>query len=286
MVVPITLSLEFTMAMNAINETDFNAFLDSIRTTYGYDFTEYAESSLKRRIAYFMEMRKIGEVESLARLILRDEHLFEEFVQEMSITVTEMFRDPSFYKTIREKLIERLATYPVIKIWIAGCATGQEVYSLAILLKEHQLLDRAIIYATDINQKSLRIAKEGVYPIENMKAYTENYLKAGGMQSFSEYYLAKYQSVMFDKDLRQNVVFAPHNLVTDRAFNEFQFIICRNVLMYFNQNLQRKVIDIFYESLSPFCFLGLGDKESLLFSDKKPYFEEVDKKEKIYKKVL
>lgn len=274
------------MAMNAINATDFLALLDSIRTTYGYDFTEYAESSLKRRIAYFMEMRKIEEVQQLARLILRDERLFEEFVQEMSITVTEMFRDPAFYKTIREKLVERLTTYPIVKIWIAGCATGQEVYSLAILLKEHHLLDRTIIYATDINQKSLRIAKEGVYPLENMKAYTDNYLKSGGTNSFSEYYLAKYQSVMFDKELRKNVVFSPHNLVTDKAFNEFQFIICRNVLMYFNQNLQRKVVNLFYDSLSSFCFLGLGDKESLLFSDKKNHFEEVDKKQKIYRKVL
>jgi chemotaxis protein methyltransferase CheR len=274
------------MAMNAINATDFLALLDSIRTTYGYDFTEYAESSLKRRIAYFMEMRKIENVQQLARLILRDERLFEEFVQEMSITVTEMFRDPAFYKTIREKLLERLATYPVVKIWIAGCATGQEVYSLAILLKEHHLLDRTIIYATDINQKSLRIAKEGVYPLENMKAYTDNYLKSGGTNSFSEYYLAKYQSVMFDKELRKNVVFSPHNLVTDKTFNEFQFIICRNVLMYFNQNLQRKVVNLFHESLSSFCFLGLGDKESLLFSDKRNHFEEVDRKQKIYRKVL
>jgi chemotaxis protein methyltransferase CheR len=218
-------------------------------------------------------------------MLLKDESVFVEFVQDLSITVTEMFRDPPFYKSLREKVIKRLATYPVIKVWIAGCATGEEVYSVAILLKEEGLLDRSIIYATDINQKSLYIAKEGIYSLETMKTYSENYLKAGGRELFSTYYRAKYNSVLFEKSLKENVVFSPHNLAADKSFNEFQLIICRNVLMYFNRNLQNRVLALFHDSLCHFGFLGLGDKESLLFSEKKDCFEETDKKEKIYMKV-
>jgi chemotaxis protein methyltransferase CheR len=195
-----------------------------------------------------------------------------------------MFRDPSFYKSLRDKVMKRLATYPSIKIWIAGCATGEEVYSVAILLSEYDLLQRSIIYATDINQKSLRIAKEGIYSLANMKSHTENYIKAGGKKSFSEYYKAKYDSALFSKSLRRNVVFSSHNLTVDRSFNEFQLIICRNVLIYFNQKLQDKVINLFYESLCSLGFLGLGSKESLLFTSCRKNFEEVVKKEKIYMK--
>jgi chemotaxis protein methyltransferase CheR len=195
-----------------------------------------------------------------------------------------MFRDPAFYKSLRNNVLKRLATYPFIKIWMAGCATGEEVYSMAILFKEAGLLNRVLIYATDINQKSLQVAKEGVYPLENMKQYTSNYQKAGGKKSFSEYYMAKYDSVLFDKSLKQNIVFAAHNLAIDKSFNEFQLIICRNVLIYFNQKLQNNVINLFYESLCPFGFLGLGNKESLLFSDKKKQFEDIDRYEKIFMK--
>lgn len=263
---------------------DFKELLESIRFVYGYDFTEYAEASVRRRVDHFMNMRKIATLETLGKMILRDEKLFEEFIQEVSVTVTEMFRDPFFYKSLRENVMKRLATYPFIKVWIAGCATGEEVYSLAILLCEEGLLNRSVIYATDINQKSLQIAKDGVYPVEHMKSYTANYQKAGGVKSFSEYYKSKYNSVMFNKSLKQNVVFAAHNLVADKSFNEFQLIICRNVLIYFNQQLQNKVIHLFYESLCPFGFLGLGNKESLLFSEDRKHFEEIDRKEKIFMK--
>ena len=266
------------------DNNEYTGLLESLRLVYGYDFTEYSQSSIQRRIVRFMTNKRIDSVEILGKILLRDEILFEEFIQELSVTVTEMFRDPLFYKRIRRKITERLATYPIIKIWIAGCATGQEVYSMTILLREEGLSDRSIIYATDINQKSLHIAREGVYGINNMKAYTDNYLKAGGLASFSDYYKAKYNAVLFDPVLRENVVFSPHNLVTDESFNEFQLIMCRNVIMYFNQNLQNRVISLFYDSLCPFGYLALGDKESLFCSDKKEQFEEVDRKEKIYRK--
>jgi chemotaxis protein methyltransferase CheR len=267
--------------MNFENK-ELKDLLESIRYVYGYDFTDYAEASVRRRILHFMAYKKIEALDEFGKMIVRDEKLFEEFIQVVSVTVTEMFRDPSFYKSLRENVMKRLATYPFIKIWVAGCATGEEVYSIAILLKEEGILNRSVIYATDINQKSLQIAKEGVYAVENMKSHTANYQKAGGIESFSDYYKAKYNSVMFDKSLKQNIVFSPHNLAVDKSFNEFQFIICRNVLIYFNQQLQNKVINLFYESLCTFGFLGLGSKESLLFSEKRKKFEETDRKEKIF----
>jgi chemotaxis protein methyltransferase CheR len=264
------------------NNKEFTELLESIRFVYGYDFTDYAEASVRRRTVQFMNKRKITELDKLGKMLLQDEKMFEEFVQEMSVTVTEMFRDPAFYKSLRNNVLKRLATYPFIKVWIAGCATGEEIYSIAILLQEEDLLKRSVIYATDINQKSIQIAKDGVYAVENMKSYAVNYQKAGGTKLFSEYYKTKYDLVMFDKSLKQNIVFAPHNLAVDRSFNEFQLIICRNVLIYFNQKLQNKVFNLFFESLCPFGFLGLGNKESLLFSEKRKQFDEVDRKEKIY----
>lgn len=269
----------------AIEQEEYTVLLNSIRSFYGYDFTDYAEASLKRRITLFMNNKRISTVVELERLLLNNEILFEEFLQELSVTVTEMFRDPFFYKTLREVVMPRLATYPFIKIWVAGCATGQEVYSLSILLKEEGLFDRSVIYATDINQKSLHIAREGVYGVENMKLYTNNYQQAGGKRAFSEYYQSKYDAVMFDRSLRENVVFSAHNLAIDQSFNEFQLVLCRNVIMYFNQNLQNKVIDLLYGSLCTFGFIGFGDKESLLFYEKKDFFEETDRKAKIFRKV-
>lgn len=267
-----------------IDDKKYKELLEAIRFLYGYDFTDYAEPSVKRRIVHFMDNRKIASIDDLGKILLKDETVFEEFVQNLSVTVTEMFRDPSFYIKLREVVTTHLATYPIIKIWIAGCATGQEVYSIAILLREEGLLERAIIYATDINQKSLQTAKNGIYALEEMKNYTHNYLKAGGKAAFSQYYIAKHNSVLFDRSLIQSSVFAAHNLATDQSFNEFQLIICRNVIMYFNQRLQDRVISLFYESLSPFGFLGLGDKESILFSEKKSSFEEISRKEKMYRR--
>jgi chemotaxis protein methyltransferase CheR len=263
---------------------EYQKLLESIRFIYGYDFTEYAASSVQRRIALFMQNRKIDTVEDLGKVLFKQEHVFAEFVQELSVTVTEMFRNPSFYRSLREKVVKRLATYPVIKIWIAGCATGEEVYSIAILLQEEGLLQRSIIYATDINQRSLQVAKQGSYPVDVMKLYEKNYREAGGTADFGRYYTLRHNTAILDRTLQQNVVFSPHNLAADQSFNEFQLIICRNVLMYFNQNLQDKVTTLFYDSLCYLGMLGLGDKESLLFSRKKDCFEEFDRKEKIFMK--
>jgi chemotaxis protein methyltransferase CheR len=268
-----------------IDNKEYSELLESIHVQYGYDFTDYAESSIKRRIVHFMDNKGVPTFDKLENLLLRDESVFEEFVQGLSITVTEMFRDPSFYRSVRERVLKRLATYPVLKIWLAGCATGEEAYSIAILLKEEGLLDRSIIYATDINQKSLQVAKKGVYPLEALKTYATNYFNSGGKNTFSDYYTEKYSFALLDKSLSQNILFSPHNLAADKSFNEFQLVICRNVLLYFNRRLQDKAVSLFYDSLCPFGFLGLGDKESLLFSSVKERFEEIDKKEKIYMKV-
>lgn len=266
----------------SLKSTEVKMLLEAIRATYGYDFTEYAEASVKRRISRFMAVHKVTGLENLEKMLLQDEKLFETFIQQVSVTVTEMFRDPLFFNSLRENVLKRLATYPFIKIWIAGCATGEEAYSIAIILQEEGILNRSVIYATDINQQSLQIAKEGIYSLEKMKNYTINYQKSGGKTSFSRYYKAKYNSVLFDKSLKQNLVFASHNLAVDRSFSEFQLVICRNVLIYFNQQLQDKVVNLFYESLCSFGMLGLGSKESLLSSDKRGCFDAIDPREKIF----
>ena len=271
--------------VDSIETDELTALLAAIREAYGYDFTEYAEASIKRRSLYFMNCRQIKSVKELSQILLHDELIFEEFVRNISVTVTEMFRDPAFYASLKNKVIKRLATYPFIKVWVAGCATGEEVYSIAILLKEEGLLARSLIYATDINQHSLHLAKTGIFPMDLMKGYTTNYLKAGGQKDFSEYYVAQYNAALFDRSLRNNIVFAPHNLASDQSFNEFQLILCRNVLIYFNQQLQNKVMNLFYDSLCNFGILGLGNKESLMFTDKRSRFDAIDSKEKIYLKM-
>lgn len=265
-----------------VGVVELETFLKSIRVRYGYDFTEYAQASVARRVEHYIKTNRLGTIAELEKLLLGNEIIFAHFVQEFTVNVTEMFRDASFYKSVREKVMKRLATYPFIKVWIAGCSTGEEVYSIAILLKEAGLLDRSVIYATDINQKVLHAAKEGVFHLDLMKKYTINYQKAGGTAAFSDYYKAKYDSAIMDKSLRQNLVFSHHSLAVDTSFNEFQLILCRNVLIYFNQNLQSKAISLFHESLCPFGILALGSKESLLFSDKQKHFQDIDRKEKIF----
>jgi chemotaxis protein methyltransferase CheR len=216
--------------------------------------------------------------------IQNNDIFFEQFLEEVTVNVTEMFRDPEFYKTLREKVLPHLSTFPFIRIWHAGCSTGEEVYSLAIILKEEGLLNRSLLYATDINQGVLEVAKLGKFPISQIQQYTDNYFKAGGIGELSEYYTANYDSVMFNKQLNKRMVFSVHNLVADQSFNEFNLILCRNVMIYFNSKLQNKVVKLFTDSLSPFGFLSLGNKELINFTDSFKYFTQVDQKMKIWKK--
>jgi len=267
------------------DDEEVKELLESIRLNYGYDFTEYAAASVKRRIRHFMTANGYSSVGVLGKTLLRQDALFEQFVQDLTVNVTEMFRDPSFFKSLKDNILQRLATYPFIKVWIAGASTGEEVYSVAIFLKEQGLLERSLIYATDINQKSLQMAREGVYHLGKMKSYTANYLKAGGQRSFSDYYRAQYDGALMDASLKKNIIFSVHNLAVDRSFNEFQLISCRNVLIYFNRQLQRRVIDLFHESLCQFGFLALGTKESLFSADSRTSFAEVDRQEKIFMKI-
>ena len=224
---------------------------------------------------------------SIAEMIpklLHDSSFFELLLFDFSITVTEMFRDPSFYLSVRKKVIPYMKTYPFTKIWHAGCATGEEVYSMAILLKEETSLDKATIYATDFNDSALSKSKSGIYPINNVQKYTANYQEAGGAGSFSEYYHSQYDSIILDQSLKKRLTFANHNLVTDGVFGEMNLILCRNVLIYFNRDLQNRVLKLFYDSLIDGGFLCLGNRESAQFSEVSKDFELIDAKEKIYKK--
>ncbi len=268
-----------------LDEQMYMSMLETIRHQYGYDFSGYASSSLQRSILRFMASNRLPDLKSLTERLVSDEILFELFVQSMSVTVTELFRDPLFFASLRAKVLNRLATYPIIKIWIAGCATGQEVFSVAILLREAGLLERSIIYATDINQQSLHMASQGIYPAHEILKYESNYTNSGGKRQLSEYFSMSHDSILFDKSLIEKVIFSPHNLATDQSFNEFQLILCRNVIMYFDRSLQDKVISLFSESLCPYGFIGLGDKESFHFSEFRFDFEEVDGKQKIYRKI-
>jgi len=263
---------------------EFEQLLHMLHHVYGYDFSGYSKSSLLRRIHKFMDEKQLADGSRLIKLLAGDVAVFNGFLETITVNVTEMFRDPVFYKSLREKVLPVLATYPQINIWHAGCSTGEEVFSLCILLFEAGLLHRTRIYATDINAANLEKARTGVLPMHHMREYTVNYRQTGAMNDFSDYYTALYDHVLINKEIRERVVFLQHNLVTDRSFNEFQLVICRNVMIYFNKQLQNKVLRLFYESLSSLGFLGLGMKESLLFSDHKSKFTMVDPGVKIFRK--
>jgi len=273
-----------------IENIEIDLLLDAIFQRYGYDFRDYAKASIKRRILSFLAMNtglinsKRGNISQLIPLILYDEKLFQQLLNYFSVTVTEIFRDPEMFKVLRTKVIPYLKTFPHVKIWHAGCSSGEEVYSMAILLKEEGLYDRTTIYATDFNDEALEDAKRGIYKLDTGKSFTKNYQKSGGKNSFADYYYAKYDAMIIDKSLRKNVTFSNHNLALDGSFGEMHLIICRNVLIYFNKTLQNRIFNLFNESLCDNGFIALGSKESIRFADVEKNFSVFDEKWKIYQK--
>jgi chemotaxis protein methyltransferase CheR len=267
-----------------VERIEIGLLLEGIRRRWGYDFTHYSFTSLKRRLDLAREGAGLKHFTQLLDLLLHDQRSFDEFLKHMSVTVTEMFRDPPFYRAVREQVIPVLKTFPFVKIWHAGCATGEEVYSMAILLHEEGFLDRAHIYATDFNKHSLDVAEKGIYPSRNMEAYAANYSDSGGRRNFSEYYSAGYDLAKFRDSLKKRVTFSYHNLVTDGVFGEMNVVICRNVLIYFDKVLQDRVLTLFADSLRHGGFLCLGSKETLNFSSVKKLFDPLEGRQRIYKK--
>lgn len=259
--------------------------LEAVYRHYGYDFREYALASLRRRVWRRVHEEQLGSITALTERVLHDPACMARLLGDLSINVTSMFRDPQFYVAFAKHVVPQLHTYPFTRIWIAGCSTGEEVYSLAILLTEHGLYERSRIYATDINQLVLERAREAVYPLDRMQEYTENYMRAGGKRAFSEYYVAAYDGALFDAGLRENIVWAQHNLAQDGSFNEFQVVLCRNVLIYFDKALQNRVHQLFYESLVRFGTLCLGNRESVRFSAHESSYEEVDAEARLYRRI-
>ncbi|HYX36377.1 MAG TPA: protein-glutamate O-methyltransferase CheR [Oligoflexus sp.] len=268
----------------ATNE-EIALFIKAIHQSYGYDFRDYAPASLRRRVLRARELFECASITELQARAVRDKTFFALLLSEMTVTVSEMFRDPKVYRKLIDEVFPVLATYPSIRIWHAGCSTGEEVYSMAILLHEEGLLKRTTLYATDINPTALRKARSGVFTTEEIQISTANYQKAGRLGSFSDYYTADYGSVLMDRSLRDKVVFAEHNLATDSVFSEVHLILCRNVMIYFNRAMQNRVLKTFYDSLLFKGFMCLGPKETLSFSDYQNVFSEINLDARIFQKL-
>jgi chemotaxis protein methyltransferase CheR len=268
-----------------LEELEIELLLEGVYRRYGFDFREYAPASLRRRLWRRVYGEHLDTISQLTDLLLHEPAAMERLLLDLSINVTAMFRDPTFYVALREKVLPQLHTYPFTRIWAAGCSTGEEVYSLAILLQEEGLYERTRIYATDINDSVLDRARAGVFALDKMQQYTQNYIKAGGKRAFSEYYVAAYDGAQFSRSLVENVVFAQHNLAMDRTFNEFNLILCRNVMIYFDKALQDRVHRLFYDSLDTFGILALGHKESISFTPHEQGYETLDAAERLYRKV-
>jgi chemotaxis protein methyltransferase CheR len=277
--------LAFSQQTQSVEEIELSLLLEGIYRQYGFDFRNYALSSLRRRVWNFMRNENIASISLLQDRVLHDRTWLERFLYSLSVNVSAMFRDPPFYRAVRKDVVPLLRTYPFVRIWLAGVSMGEEVYSLAILLKEEGIYERCRIYATDINEAVLKKAKEGIYPIDLMQTYTSNYIKAGGTASFSDYYTAAYERVILKSSLRENVVFAQHNLASDASFNEFHVILCRNVMIYFNSQLQAHVHHLLHESLVMFGVLGLGAKETMKFSPHESAYEEIDSAARLYRRI-
>ncbi|WP_177429782.1 CheR family methyltransferase [Pseudomonas mangrovi] len=266
-------------------EIELRLLLEAIFLKYDYDFREYSLASLRRRVQQALRQLECASISELQARVLHDPAGFMQLLQYLTIPVSEMFRDPEYFRGLRQHVIPLLRTYPSLKIWVAGCSTGEEAYSMAILLREEGLLERSMIYATDINPLSLERARKGIYPLTQISGFTRSYQAAGGASTFSDYYTAAYDGALFDKSLRDHLTFADHSLATDSVFAETQLISCRNVLIYFNKQLQNRALGLFHESLCHRGFLGLGSKESLNFSSYGKQFETLLRDEKVFRKL-
>ena len=263
---------------------ELRLLMEAIYLKYSYDFRDYTGASQKRRVQYALMQMNLPSISALQERILREPALFARLLQYLTIPVSEMFRDPSYFLAMRRQVVPHLHTYPSVTVWVAGCSTGEEVYSLAILLREEGLLERTRIYATDINPESLAQARQGIFPLEAVRRYTANYQQSGGTRAFSDYYTAAYDAARFDPSLCADVIFADHSLATDSVFAQTQFVSCRNVLIYFNRALQDRALGLFHESLSHRGFLGLGAKESIDFSSYAGRFDVLARSERLYRK--
>ncbi|HWV30074.1 MAG TPA: protein-glutamate O-methyltransferase CheR [Dyadobacter sp.] len=268
-----------------IEEEDIDLLLSDLFDLYGYDFTRYSRASLKRRIIRLCSLDKFPSFAELRYRVRNDPSYLKRFVEEVTVNVTEMFRDPAFYRSLREEVLPVLGTKPFIRIWHAGCSTGEEVYSMAILLKEANLLRRALLYATDLNPSVLEKVRKGIFPLALMKQYSESYIASGGTADFSGYYTAQYGQAKFNSELSEKIIISTHNLVSDSSFNEFDLILCRNVLIYFDKELQDRVLKLFDASLGTLGYLALGTKETLKFSAVQHKFKQLNR-EKIWKKII
>lgn len=271
--------------MGMIREEEVNLLLADLMDDHGYDFNDYAKASLKRRINRLFALDKFPSFAEFRFRLKKDEDYLKRFVEEVTVNVTEMFRDPAFYQALRKEVLPVLATYPLIRIWHAGCSTGEEVYSMAIVLQEAGLLQKALLYATDLNPDVLEKAKEGIFPLAGMKQYSENYIQSGGQAAFSDYYTSRYERALFNRELSRKMIFATHNLVSDGSFNEFQLILCRNVMIYFDKDLQNRVLHLFDQSLEQLGFLALGAKETVRFSPLSMRYKQIGK-EKLWRKTV
>lgn len=265
-------------------DIELRMLVEAVYLKYNYDFRDYTGASQKRRVLVALREMDCDTVSELQAKVLHQPEAFSQLLQYLTIPVSEMFRDPEYFAAIRSQVVPHLRTYPSLKIWVAGCSTGEEVYSLAILLHEEGLLERTTIYATDINPVSLDAARRGVFQLDRMRLFTENYQKSGGKRAFSDYYTAAYGGALFERMLVENVTFADHSLATDSVFSETHFVSCRNVMIYFNRRLQNRVLGLFHESLCHRGFLGLGSKESIDFSHYAHRFEPLARRERLFRK--
>jgi len=263
---------------------EYQVVLKAINLRYGHDFTTYATNSLMRRLLYHVQKKQLNSLSELVPLLVHDEHIFSDVLNSVSVPVTEMFRDPKVFRTLRESIIPLLKTYPSVKIWHAGCATGEEVYSMAIMLEEENIYDNCKIFATDFNSQSLTKAQSGIFPLSKMQQYTENYYESGGKSSFSDYYSVKDNAIKMEQRLSRNITFAKHNLMEDNVFGQFNLVLCRNVLIYFGRQLQNRVINLFNDSMTPLGYLCLGTHESIEQTDCVSEYMSLFDNEKIYRK--